>query len=223
MTHPMTHPMTHKDAIDTMAAERYMLDEMSEQERHQFEEHFFACGECADDMRLGSRIRHDAQALFGQTPKTEAAGQPKVLPFRRPISSIVVPWAAAAVLALALVYQVQQPGIDDQARVFTPVGLRPASRGAVTTVPLPGRNGSVAFALDVNIGAPGQQLTYRLTRDDGTLVSTDTATVPSPGTPLLLVVPGERLGAGGAFVLTLTAVDAGAGPPAEYRFNASAR
>ena len=31
--------MTHQQAVQSMAAERYLLDEMSELERHRFEEH----------------------------------------------------------------------------------------------------------------------------------------------------------------------------------------
>jgi hypothetical protein len=31
--------MTHEQAVESMAAERYLLDEMSELERHPFEQH----------------------------------------------------------------------------------------------------------------------------------------------------------------------------------------
>ena len=33
------------------ASERYLLDEMSQDERDQFEEHYFSCVECADEVR----------------------------------------------------------------------------------------------------------------------------------------------------------------------------
>ena len=34
-----------------MAAERYLLGELTDAERDQFEEHFFDCSACADDVR----------------------------------------------------------------------------------------------------------------------------------------------------------------------------
>jgi hypothetical protein len=40
---------------------------------------------------------------------------------------------------------------------------------------------------------------------------------------LLLVVPGNRLEAGGQYVIALTAPDNPAAPPSEYRFNVAAR
>ena len=49
--------MTHADALRTLAAERYLLDEMPEIEKFAFEEHFFDCAECADDLRAGSAMR----------------------------------------------------------------------------------------------------------------------------------------------------------------------
>ena len=54
--------MTHADALRTLAAERYLLDEMSEIEKFAFEDHFFDCAECADDVRAGSAMRAGAKA-----------------------------------------------------------------------------------------------------------------------------------------------------------------
>ena len=53
--------MTHQQAIDGMASERYLLDEMSEVERFEFEAHYFDCAECADDVRLGEMLREEAR------------------------------------------------------------------------------------------------------------------------------------------------------------------
>ena len=54
--------MTHQQAVDTLASERYLLDEMSELERHAFEDHYFSCGECAEDVRAGAVMREGVQA-----------------------------------------------------------------------------------------------------------------------------------------------------------------
>jgi hypothetical protein len=57
--------MDHGDASRLMASEKYLLDELSPAEMEAFEEHLFACHECALDVRAGS--------LFLQHGKTELA------------------------------------------------------------------------------------------------------------------------------------------------------
>jgi hypothetical protein len=222
--------MTHENAVATMAVERYLLDEMSELERHTFEEHFFDCGECAEEMRLGNLLRHDARAVFPDRAPGRVLRTDEFSPRRRPMwvppLKVAMPWAAAAVLALALTYQVRGPGTasfgEDGVQALTTVSLRPASRGPVPTVTLPD-SGSVALALDVNAGTPGDSLTYRLAREDGAVIASGAGTIPAAGTPLLLLVPAERLRAGGQFVLNVISGDNTAAPPAEYRFNTAAR
>lgn len=124
--------MTHQQAVDSMASERYVLDEMTEPERFEFEAHYFDCEECADDVRLAHLIREEAERSgaasnvvsgFPGRRRAERGGgsrtdespdvvsafgrtehSAKVLPFwRRP--SVAVPWAAAAALALMVSYQ----------------------------------------------------------------------------------------------------------------------
>jgi len=58
--------MTHEDALETLASERYLLGDMSELERHLFEDHYFSCPDCAADVRDGALMR-DAATLFPAT------------------------------------------------------------------------------------------------------------------------------------------------------------
>jgi Putative zinc-finger len=219
--------MTHTQAIETMAAERYLLDEMSEIERFRFEEHFFDCEECAETMRLGHRLRTDAKHIFVAAPASAAERRvesvPVARPAWRPSLRVALPWAAAAVLAVGLLYDRNQgtSGLQD-VRALSPAVLRPASRGPIVSVPLPDA-GEVALALDVNMGAAGEPIAYRLTRDDGAEIDAGRATVPAAGSPLVLLVPGDRLEPGGQFLLALTTPGDPAAPPSEYRFNVTAR
>jgi hypothetical protein len=48
----MPGQMTHKDAMDLGAADKYLLGQLATDERDQFEEHFFSCTECSEDVRL---------------------------------------------------------------------------------------------------------------------------------------------------------------------------
>jgi hypothetical protein len=214
--------MTHDQAVQTMAAERYLLEEMSEIERYRFEEHFFECEECADAMRLGHQLRTEARTLFEAAPSAAATA----VPSRSPRWSVrtIVPWAAAAVLALALVGQVRQtpPAVaPDSAAAYVPALLRPASRGQVPKVSVPAE-GAVVLSLDVNIGTPGSAIAYRLARDGGAEAASGRAIVPPAGAPLVLVVAAERLRPEGAYLVTLTTEGDG-GPPAEYRFTTAAQ
>ena len=61
--------MNHQRATTTSAAERYLLDEMTAEEREEFEEHYFSCAECAEDMRAAGQLVEALRA----TPAVRAA------------------------------------------------------------------------------------------------------------------------------------------------------
>jgi hypothetical protein len=216
--------MTHHQAVESMAAERYLLDEMSEIERYRFEEHFFECEECAEAMRLGHLLRTDARELFtGDVSATAAAASP--VRVHGPRWKIAVPWAAAATLALVLGYQSiapQSPLPAGDTVAFSPIPLRAASRGETPVIALPDRDTQVPLMLDITVGKPGEAVAYRLTRADGTPLADGAAMVPESGLPLVLNVPVARLRSGGPFVVTVTAPEASGEPPLEYRFDTSA-
>src|SRR5262245_21424713 len=110
--------MTHQQAVDGMASERYLLDEMSEVERFEFEAHYFDCVECAEDVRLSDLIRDEVQRGGADVGAAFRRPTTKVLPFwRRPM--VAVPWAAAAALALMVSYQsfVTVPARSEERRV----------------------------------------------------------------------------------------------------------
>jgi hypothetical protein len=72
--HQSMSRMTHEDALETLASERYLLGDMSELERHLFEDHYFCCAECAADVRDGALMR-DAAMLFPATPLDKRSRQ----------------------------------------------------------------------------------------------------------------------------------------------------
>ena len=65
--------MTHTEALNTLAPERYLLDEMTESERNAFEEHYFSCLDCAEDIRSGSLMREGVEAGFVSAPVARIA------------------------------------------------------------------------------------------------------------------------------------------------------
>ena len=183
--------MTHTDAVRTLAVERYLLDEMPEIERFAFEEHFFDCAECADDLRAGSTMR---QAIKRGVLREEAASgtgpAAPVVSTRRWSPSVLVPWAAAATLAIAVGYQALAPADRPRQPIqaLTPVTLRPDSRGALPTVTISDAPDAVTLALDIDAPA-GSALTYVLQTSTGTRVAEGRLSAPPAGIPLLLLVP----------------------------------
>jgi hypothetical protein len=54
--------MNHKEALRDMAAERYLLGELTEEPREAFEEHLFECSLCAADLTSGVAFLQAARA-----------------------------------------------------------------------------------------------------------------------------------------------------------------
>lgn len=63
--------MDHNEAIRAMAAEKYLLDELTPESREQFEEHFFVCDECAVDLRAGKAFVEHSKAVLGEAPAVQ--------------------------------------------------------------------------------------------------------------------------------------------------------
>src|SRR5260370_1494554 len=58
--------MEHQQALATKASERYLLGEMSEPERFDFEAHYFDCPTCADDVRTGAALARGIKAVCAE-------------------------------------------------------------------------------------------------------------------------------------------------------------
>lgn len=100
--------MDHEEAIRLTATERYLLNELSTEQRDQFEEHFFACVECATDVRAGSLLIEKSTELLSE-PALKA---PSLVPKRAPAPSKWPAWLrpayAVPVFALLLAVIVYQ-------------------------------------------------------------------------------------------------------------------
>src|SRR5262245_21590540 len=56
--------MNHEFAVQTLASERYFLGEMPPAERDTFEEHYFSCAACANDVHWTAVFVSNAKAVF---------------------------------------------------------------------------------------------------------------------------------------------------------------
>lgn len=225
--------MTHQQAVDTLASERYLLDEMSELERHAFEDHYFSCEACAEHVRVGAVMREGVQAGLGA--RTEAGTAPEPSSGRgrvlRPAwwtwrPAVLVPWAAAASLAVVVGYQARVMGPASpeapQPQAVQLITLRPATRGLGPVVPPATAAAAVGFAVDVNEAGAGAELRYNLRDPRGTEVVSDRTTAPEAGTPLGLFVPARLLRVPGEYLLRIRDAS-GDRLIGEYRFTVASK
>jgi hypothetical protein len=63
--------MDHNQAIEGKFTERYLLGELTVAQRDQFEDHFFDCAICADDVQTGVVFVDSARALLREGPISE--------------------------------------------------------------------------------------------------------------------------------------------------------
>ena len=216
--------MTHRDAVQSSATERYLLDEMSDQEKEAFEEHFFECAECATDVRAAALMRDGSKSgLLERTNLRSIAGaaRPAAPAAGRWRLATVMPWAAAASFALIAGYQTLSREISRPvaSQVLAPITLRSETRGAEPSVSLSAASSAVTLAMPLSATGDGE-LTYDLRTASGQSVASGRSTTPQGGAPLLLLLPASTLRAGERYVLTIrrgpdgTMVD-------EYRFSVS--
>jgi len=223
--------MNHLQAVNTSAPERYLLEEMSELERHAFEEHYFSCADCAEDVRLGALMREGAKAGFVDASEAESvvsfSGAKAARAGRAGRAGMVwrpsafVPWAAAAMLALVAGYQslIFAPGQARlmQPQALAPVTLRQASRGAEPVVLLPAGTAAITLAVSVDDARGSPELTYDLHAIGGKSVASGRVAAPPSGGTLLLLIPAWTLTPPGHYILSIRhAMDGDV--PDEYRF-----
>ena len=108
--------MNHQDATQSMAVEKYVLNELSPELRAEFEEHYFECADCAMDLRATTAFLDAAKAEFQSAPA------PKRLPVALPKTggpwmwrpSFVMPALAACLLFIAYQNTMVVPRLHQQ-------------------------------------------------------------------------------------------------------------
>ncbi|MGD0831340.1 MAG: zf-HC2 domain-containing protein [Terracidiphilus sp.] len=203
--------MDHKEAVQQMAAERYLLDEMTPDVREAFEAHLFDCAECTLDLRAGATFVAEAKAqLPGLTASVPARSrQPKAkrqwwLGWMQP--AFAAP--AFATLLLVLGYQnfVTYPALRQtasQPRLLPWAPLHGDTRGAALALTADRAHG---LALPVELPAQpsiGAYASYSIDLYDpaGKLLWTGSAPAAANDSGesqrLSLVIPGAMLRNGG--------------------------
>ena len=189
--------MDHETAIRIQAAERYVLEEFSPEERAEFEDHFFECVECADEVRSASILAANA----GQVLREERARESSVWEERGRRRRFWWPMLASAALNLALLagfgLERLHSGISRAAvepQFYHTFGVPAASRGTVQNIPV--RAGSQFFGARFDL-VPGQHFDsfeYQILDASGASRSDRWLKAPpDEGTDMELAVPVSSL------------------------------
>ena len=222
--------MDHSEAIAQMATERYLLDEMTEEERDAYEQHAFDCPECSVDLRVASAFLEEAKAQLPAltagapesvptpvltTPK-QSAQKTDWLGWLRPF--FANPLIAGPVFAALLVmvgYQnlVVMPGLReaaDQPRIAPVMALHAGTRAASPVVVEASRKLGVVLAIDVPQEPAYPSYAFQLDDAQGKAALSQTIAADGAGNDgmLSLVIPGAGLRAGN-YSLAVYGVSAG--------------
>lgn len=212
--------MNHGEAVEQMAGERYLLDELTPDTREAFEEHVFDCQECALDLRAGTLFVKEAKAQLPELAERPALGgaAPKSKPglwlfLMRPV--FAVPAFAALLAVVVFQNAVTFPALRDaatQPRLFPLTQLRPATRGASHPTVAADRTRGAALLVDLPLepGAPAA-VSYSMDLRDGQGKVIWNTTVPASAREsgsdqqLSLLIPGARL-SNGTYSLSVTSL-----------------
>lgn len=190
--------MDHQQAIKMQAAERYLLEELSEEERESFEDHYFSCLECADEVKAAYTFADNARAVMADWPAPRA--ERRSFNFFDWLRPVWVPAMAVLLLGVA-VYQSAFviPGLERQLetatapRALPSVVARAATRGEPAIVVLSPNDQFVQVILDINTTQPVSSYSSQVYDESGNLRFTIPSAVPSGGGSLNLLLPASEL------------------------------
>jgi len=190
--------MDHTESIRLMAAEKYLLGELTPEQREQFEEHFFECQECALDIRAGAALVEHSKVVLAEpvavSPvRTPVAAKPGRWAWLRP--AFVVP--VLAVLLAVVGYQnlVTYPQLKQLAsspQILPWASINVSTRGTSTTqISTHPREG---FHLLVNIPPDSHYASYTfdLSSPSGRLEWSRTTPAASSDEARSIYVPGAN-------------------------------
>jgi hypothetical protein len=207
----------HEIAIEIRAAERYCCGELTPEERDQFEEHFFLCRDCAEEVRWEQIFVANAKAVL-----REQAAQPQWRArLREWLSALQVHPAltasamANAVLLLGFCYLsfTVVPGLRDQVRrsympqlsasVVVPTAVRARQEALVVA-----RNQQL---IPLSFALPRQypQYRYEIVKDGHQPYISQTVPAPALNADeLLLTIPAGGL-TSGSYLVVFQGIDEG--------------
>lgn len=229
--------MTHTEAVEKMAVERYLLDELDSAAREDFEEHMFACPDCALDARVATVFIDEAKVELREVApgrpelkdpgKTEKRRNHWFFWFR---PAFAIPIFAALVMVIGYQNLVTLPSLrktTDQPAILPVAPLSGATRGSTRTTVAADRAQGLSVPVDIPVDpAIGSFTSYsfEIHNSQGKLAWTGTVPAPSQSSSsdlqFSIAMPGRMLN-NGAYSVSISGISSqGEKTPIEnYVFN----
>ncbi len=200
--------MDHLEAVKLGAAERYLLGEMSPQLSEEFEEHFFGCIACAQDVRAGATFVEGARdVLSADEAPTPARVMPKE-PSHGWWTALLRPAILAPAMALLLLLTAYQnivviPGLSkaisesNTPQTIQSFSLATAGSRAGGTLSLAvAQNRPFTLFVDVPTDNQSDFYTCDLETESGTLIVSSKVSTGEAKETVQMLIPSGRLAAG---------------------------
>jgi anti-sigma factor RsiW len=198
--------MEHETVAANRTVERYILGELDADERDSFEEHYFECADCGDEVRTASAFLANLRAVMAQEEVSAEAPVPRT---KRPVLYWLRPaWGLglAGVLMIFASYQAVVIRSLSTVRQVNPFVLLPETRGDARVVEY--REGHpLLFSFEIPTGV-ASAFQAEIVRAD-TNATIERAPVKPPAEeldPAHVLFPKPNLGPG-RYVLVLRALD----------------
>ncbi len=189
--------MDHERAIQSLAVESYLLDEMTPAEREAFEEHFFECPACAADVRGALQFMADAPEALKSDPPSVRTIAPQAREPKRRWLDWLHPQAAAAMIGLlataCLVETIAIPNLwrrlneTSAPRVAASAFLKPQTRGTPTILKVAA--GQPIIIMFDPPESSANMLEFVLKSADGSVEFQLFSNTPPPGEQVTLSLP----------------------------------
>lgn len=207
--------MEHDEATRLRAPERYALGELTDAERDQFEEHFFDCPSCADEVRIGAIFDANARQVFGQQ-KAQLTVKPDWWQWARlrpalaaSMAGVVVLLSAGVTYQSALSRGLQREVVElRSAQPYSSFFLRGITRGQEQVLTVHRDSRFIGLSLDLPPGKGFDRYLAEIRTESQALVFSIVVGRPDTADqPLNLLIPASSLAPARAYTLLIRGVD----------------
>lgn len=185
--------MDHQEAVKMLAAERYLLKELSPEDRDGFEEHYFTCTQCANEVRAAFTFAGNAKAVMTDWRPHPVVTRPALDWWAWLKPAFAAPAAAALLLGVTgYLWLLVIPRLERDLETatapsaFPTVVARAPTRGEDAVVQLSPEDLTFYLNLDITTDVP---VSFRVYDESGSLRFDVPETVPLEGASLNLRLP----------------------------------
>jgi hypothetical protein len=206
--------MKHAEAVANGAVERYLLGQLSASESEEFEQHFFDCLECVQELRAGAMFEENAKSVFLEEQPQAEPGRKELRGPKKERTSVwerfwlrpwnAVPALAALALALVTAYQtgVVIPRLRNQVSVvMEPQAIQshvlaPISRGDARVLEVPKTSRFYTVYMDPTWEGSFTRYLCSVQDESGSTKFSLRLPAPPPGEPLQILMTRDLLPSG---------------------------